>query len=223
MFDIFASIINNVVTIKSFVICIAVSLALGAVIAFVVTRTERYTKSFVWSVILIPAVVQTVIMIVNGNLGAGVAIAGAFTLVRFRYVPAAAKDITIIFISMAAGLACGMGYIGVAVIFTVILCTVIFILSITKTGVIKKSEKELKITIPESLDYSNVFDDIFREYTESYELTNVKTTNMGSLYKLSYIIVMSAPDKEKEFIDKLRCRNGNLEISCGRPLQNDMI
>lgn len=167
---------------------------------------------------MLPAIVQMVIMLVNGNLGTGVAVMGAFSLIRFRSAPGSAKDICSIFLAMAVGIATGTGYILIAFIFTLILCGInlIYINLPFIKGI--NGEKELKITIPESLDYSGVFDDLFAEYTKKSELVLVKTSNMGSLYKLSYIIVMKDSANEKEFIDKLRCRNGNLEISCGRPV-----
>ena len=143
------------------------------------------------------------------------------TLVRFRSVPGSAKEISAIFMAMAAGLACGTGYVGIASLFTVIMCAVMLITAYTKFGTPKAEERNLKITIPESLDYSSIFDEIFAGYTSAHELINVKTANLGSLYKLDYMIVMKDPLKEKEMIDKIRCLNGNLEISCGRPVSSE--
>ena len=163
---------------------------------------------------LLPAVVCVVIMMVNGNVGTGVAVAGAFSLVRFRSVPGTAREIGVLFVAMGAGLIAGMGYLAYALLFTFLLSGMILLYSCVNYGH-KKAEryKTLHITIPEDLDYSQVFADLFADYTTTCELTQVKTTNMGSLFKLTYDITLRDADKEKELIDQLRCRNGNLEIS----------
>ena len=157
-----------------------------------------------------------VILLVNGNLGAGVAVAGTFSLVRFRSAPGTAKEICGIFLAMAVGLATGMGYLILAIAFTVLLCAVCLLYTVTHFGESKKTEKALKVTIPEELDYTGAFDDLFQKYTLYWSLVQVKTTNMGSLYKLEYRILLRDPAQEKQFLDDLRCRNGNLEIVCGR-------
>ena len=164
---------------------------------------------------MLPAVVCIVIMMVNGNVGAGVAVAGAFSLVRFRSVPGTAKEIGTIFLAMAAGLIAGMGYLGFAVLFSLIMGLVMLMLNITGFGTHKKAtnDKTLKITIPEDLNYGEVFDDLFEQYLTHCEVIAVKTSNMGSLYKLTYHITLKDQKQEKKFIDELRCRNGNLEIS----------
>lgn len=153
-----------------------------------------------------------VIMMVNGNIGAGVAVAGAFSLVRFRSAPGTAKEISAIFAAMCTGLTIGMGYILFAIIFAIIACAFTLVLDISNFGEVKDATKTLTITIPESLNYTDVFDDIFKTYTNSVELISAKTTNMGSLFKLTYEVSMKDTSKEKEFIDDLRCRNGNLDI-----------
>ena len=212
----------SVISVPQFILCILVALAIGAVIALVYTYKSRYTTSFVVTLALLPAIVCVVILMVNGNVGAGVAVAGAFSLVRFRSVPGTAKEIGTIFLAMGAGLIAGMGYLGFAVLFTVILCIAMLILNVV-SSVCRKApgrEKLLRITIPEDLDYCEVFDDLFEKYTEKYECTNVKTTNMGSLFKLTYAITVKDVKQEKEFIDALRCRNGNLEISIARQEAN---
>jgi uncharacterized membrane protein YhiD involved in acid resistance len=162
---------------------------------------------------MLPAIVCVVIMMVNGNIGAGVAVAGAFSLVRFRSVPGTAKDIGTIFLAMGAGLICGMGYLGYAILFSVILGVVMMVLTTIMKGGNGETEKILNITIPESLNYTEVFDDIMKNYTDSYSLNSVKTTNMGSLFKLQYVVDLKDTKTEKEFMDELRTRNGNLEIS----------
>lgn len=196
--------------------CTLGSLLFGAVIALVYGFRNHASKSFVITLALLPAIVQLVITLVNGNLGTGVAVMGAFSLVRFRSVPGTAKEICCIFLAMAVGLATGMGYLVWAAVFTVILCGALIVYTILPFGESKQAEKDLKITIPEGLDYSGVFDDLMSKYTSKWCLLEVRTCNMGSLYKLHYRILLKDRGKEKEFIDGLRCRNGNLEISCGR-------
>lgn len=178
----------------------------------------RYTKSFVVTLALLPAVVCVVIMMVNGNVGTGVAVAGAFSLVRFRSVPGTAKEIGTLFLAMGAGLISGMGYIGYSLLFTIIMCAVFMLYNGIEFGSKKNAAayKTISVTIPENLDYTDVFEDVFEAYTRSCELVNVKTTNMGSMFRLTYDIVLKDIPKEKELIDKLRCRNGNLEINISR-------
>lgn len=199
---------------KTFLISMIVSLLLGGVIAATYRVKSRCTQTMLITLVLLPAIVQTVIMLVNGNIGTGVAVVGAFSLVRFRSAQGNAKDISMIFLAMAAGIATGTGYLGRAVIFTLILCLVYTILCLFGIGTRASEEKELKITIPENLDYSNLFDDLFHEYTRECRLIEVKTASMGSVYRLHYAIRLKNEAQEKEFIDKLRNRNGNFEISC---------
>lgn len=205
---------SSVISPGDFLLCIGISLVIGIFLAIVYTYKGRYTQSFVVTLALIPAVVCMVIMMVNGNVGAGVAVAGAFGLVRFRSVPGTAKEIGAIFLAMGAGLATGMGYLAYAVLFVAVMGTASLLYARLGFGRGKTAaqNKTLHITIPENLDYTGVFDELFKEYTTGWELVNVKTTNMGSLFKLSYNVTLSDMSKEKEFIDKLRCRNGNLEI-----------
>ena len=207
------------ITMTALFACTICSLLLGAMIAFVFSRGEKTSKSFSLTLILLPAIVQMVIMLVNGDVGTGVAVMGAFGLVRFRSAPGSAKEICAIFLAMAAGLACGTQHLTVAFAFTLFICIVSFVISaVSKTTA--SGEKCLKIVIPESLDYGTVFNDIMKKYTERCELDEVKTTNMGSLFKLSYTIVLKDASQEKAMIDEIRERNGNLEISCGRPVTN---
>lgn len=194
-----------------------VSLILGLAIALVHMWTSKYSKSFVISLAILPALVQVVMMMVNGNLGTSVAILGAFGLIRFRSMPGTAKEIVSVFFAMAIGLATGMGHVLFAAYVTLIISALILILSKTKFGEKNALEKKLKIVIPEELDYNDVFKDIFDEYTNSCTTDKVKTINMGSMYELTYNVVLKDANKEKEFIDKLRVRNGNLTISMYRP------
>ena len=207
-----------VISVSDFLLCICTSLIIGLVLAFVYKYRSHYTKSFIVTLALLPAVVCVVIMMVNGNVGAGVAVAGAFSLVRFRSVPGTAKEITMLFLAMGAGLIAGMGYLGFALLFTVLMCLVCLLYNHLDFGTGKNSAiyKTLNITIPEDLDYTGVFEEILKDYTRSFELIRVKTTNMGSMFRLTYNLVLLDGAKEKEMIDRLRCRNGNLEISVSK-------
>ena len=201
---------------EHFILSTVTSLILGIIIAFAFNFRQKKTKSFMMTLALLPVIVQVVIMLVNGNIGTGVAVMGAFSLVRFRSVPGSAMDICAIFLSMAVGLATGTTHIGLAV--TLALCVSVLNIIYTLLPIEKRksNEKELNITIPESLDYTEVFDDIFEKHLSHYELVSVKTTNMGSLFKLKYRITFKSGTNEKQLIDELRCRNGNLEIMCSR-------
>lgn len=202
---------------SGYLICMVVSLCLGLVIAFCATFKNRYTKSLTVSLVILPVIVQAIIALVNGQLGASVAVAGAFSLVRFRSAPASARDITSIFLAMSVGLATGMGYIGIAIMLTIVVCAINILLAYTKLGEHNARERELKIVIPESLNYENALEEVFEKYTLKHELIRVKTTNMGSLYNLHYHITFKSGISEKQFIDDLRVRNGNLEIICTIP------
>ncbi|HIW72910.1 MAG TPA: DUF4956 domain-containing protein [Firmicutes bacterium] len=215
---VFDSALTSVISVADFMLCLGLSLLLGLVMAFAYMYRTRYTKSFVVTLALLPAVVCVVIMLVNGNVGTGVAVAGAFSLVRFRSVPGTAKEICTLFLAMGAGLIAGMGYLGFAVLFTVVMCVMFLLYNRLDLGARKNAAiyKTLAVTIPEDLDYTDVFEDVFQEYTASHDLVCVKTTNMGSMFRLTYHVTLRDITKEKEMIDKLRCRNGNLEISVSR-------
>ena len=210
--------LSSVISVSNFMLCLGFSLVLGLIMAFAYMYRTHYTKSFVVTLALLPAVVCVVIMLVNGNVGTGVAVAGAFSLVRFRSAPGTAKEICTLFLAMGAGLISGMGYLGFAVLFTVVMCAVFVLYNRLDFGSKKNTAtyKTFTITIPEDLDYSSIFDDIFSEYTSAYDLARVKTTNMGSMFRLTYNVTLRNPAQEKEMIDKLRCRNGNLEITVSR-------
>lgn len=218
--QIFQSIVTNEVSsqfsIGTFLLCTLCSILLGGVIAGVHIFKNSSSKGFLMTIALLPVIVQMVIMLVNGNLGTGVAVMGAFSLVRFRSVPGNAREITSIFLAMAVGLANGMGYLAIAVLFVLIVSAVNMLYTISSFGEPKEKERELRVTIPEGLDYTGIFDDLFEQYTKKTELLQVRTANMGSLYKLDYHIILKDVNKEKKFLDDLRCRNGNLEISCGK-------
>ena len=207
-----------VITPAEFLTCLGVSLGIGLILAALYQYHTRYTRSFVVTLALLPAVVCVVIMMVNGNVGTGVAVAGTFSLVRFRSAPGTARDICAIFLAMAAGLIAGMGYLGYAVLCTLVLggAELLFRMLSAKADGGASLYKTLHITIPEDLDYSDVFDEPLREFTREYELTSVKTTNMGSLFRLTYNITLRDSRTEKSLIDRLRCRNGNLEITVSK-------
>lgn len=210
--------LTAVISVTDFLLCLGASLVIGILMAFAYMYRTRYTKSFVVTLALLPAVVCVVIMMVNGNVGTGVAVAGAFSLVRFRSVPGTAKEICTLFLAMGAGLIAGMGYLGFAVLFTVVMCIMFVLYNRLDFGTKKNAAtfKTFTITIPEDLDYSGIFDDIFSEFTTSHDLVRVKSTNMGSMFKLTYNVMLRDITREKEMIDKIRCRNGNLEIAVSK-------
>lgn len=191
-------------------LCTIVSLVLGVWISFVYRKQGPSTKNFSVTIALMPALVQLVIMMVNGNLGTGVAVLGTFSLVRFRSVPGSSREIVSIFFAMAIGLATGMGFLTFACFIAFVIGVVSWILYHLVMKHPYETEKELRITIPENLDYTEVFDDIFDQYVKQAELIKVKTINLGSMFEIFYHISMIDPKKEKAMIDELRCRNGNL-------------
>ena len=197
-------------------LAIGVSLLLGLVIAKVYQFKTVYSKSFVMSLALLPTLIAIVIFLVNGSLGAGVAVMGAFSLIRFRSAPGGAKELVSIFLVMTIGIAIGMGYLVFATVFTLIMSLAMMLLEVVNFGQMKHSMRQLTIVIPESLDYESIFDDIFNKAANHVELANVKTSDMGSLFKIKYIIQLNGQMTEKELIDALRTRNGNLEIAISR-------
>ena len=211
----FDSATTQTVSVTNFLLCVGAALVAGLVLALVYMYRARYTKSFVLTLALLPAVVCVVIMMVNGNIGAGVAVAGAFSVVRFRSVPGSAKEITMLFLAMGAGLICGMGYLGYALLFAVLMGVISLIYNRLDFGSRKNIARyrTLNITIPEDLNYSEVFAPVLSQYASDWELIRVKTTNMGSLFRLTYNLTMKSGADEKAMIDDLRCRNGNLEIA----------
>ena len=216
---IFQSVYNTseALSASAFLIVIGSALVLGALHALLYGFNNRSSKSFAVTLATLPAIVSVVILMVSGSIGAGVAVAGTFSLVRFRSAPGSAKEIAAVFTSMALGLACGMGYPGFAFLFGLILALADTLYAHSSFGEIRGGSlhKTLLITVPESLEYNGVFDDIFSEYTREARLVRVKTTNLGSLNRLSYELTLKRPGCEKAMIDELRCRNGNLEISLG--------
>ena len=210
------SVISGSPTVWNLILCTGCSLALGLCVAFVYMFKNQYSKSLALTLVLIPATVQIVIMLTSGNIGAGVATAGAFNLVRFRSLPGKARDIGSLFFAMALGLATGMGYLFYAVIFVLLIGCASMVLTGVRFGQKTSDSRVLRITIPENLDYDCLFDGVFAEHTQSAELTQVRTTNMGSLYELTYAVRLKSNSMPKALIDALRCRNGNLNIILSR-------
>lgn len=217
------SILGTELTLTSFLICTGVSLLLGVGTALVAGYRSRSTQSLTVALAILPAVVQAVIMLVNGSIGAGIAVAGAFSLVRFRSAPGSAREIAAIFLAMAIGLATGMGYVGLAVLLFLILAGAMLALTALRFGQKEDAGRILKITIPEDLDYDGLFDDLFERYTTAHTLEKVKTTNMGTLYELRYRITLRQEPVPKVFLDELRCRNGNLNITCCREESHESL
>jgi uncharacterized membrane protein YhiD involved in acid resistance len=201
-----------------YLICTLAALALGLVVAIFYSFRQRPSKSLLFTVALLPAMVQLVIMLVNGNIGAGIAVMGAFSLVRFRSIPGNARDIAAIFLAMAIGLATGMGFLGIAAIFAVVMGVAMMIYSVIPLTKNSDDDKELKVLIPENLDYETAFEEIFSQYAHRYELILIKTIDMGSLYQLQYTLSLKKDTEPKQFLDALRTRNGNLEIVYGNKL-----
>lgn len=211
MSSIFSSILTGSFSVGTYLLCLLFAGICGVIAALALRRDSGVSRSFLISLVVLPIIVTTVILMVNGNVGTGIAVAGAFSLVRFRSAAGKARDISAIFLVMTAGLACAAGYLGIALLFTVIASAVIALLS----RVPMRCERctELHITVPESLHFADAFDDLFAQYTKTWKLVKAKTSNMGSLYKLDYRIEMKDTAALQEFLDALRCRNGNLEIA----------
>lgn len=210
-------------TITSTIICLISAILLGIVIALVHMKTSKYSKNFIITLSILPILVSVVMMMVNGDLGTSVAILGAFSLIRFRSMPGNSKEIASVFWAMAIGLSIGMGQIWFAVLVTAVVGLLILLYDSINFGENMNIEKVLDITIPEDLDYDTVFDDLFKKYLKSYELLKVKTTNLGSLYELKYNITLNKNEKEQEFINELRVRNGNLKISIHKNMGEEML
>ena len=220
MTNLFGSIFANSLTVGSFLLAIITSMVLGVVLSLVVMYKNKYTKSFISALVLIPAIETVVIMLVNDNLGIGLTVAGSFALIRFRSVKGNARELAAVFMAMTIGIICGTGYLMVAVLFTLVLCVAMFLLTVLNFGEQPKSERVLRITIPESLNYDEVLDEVLEKYTDNYELEQVKTLSLGSLFRLDYNVTLKKGASIKQMIDELRTRNGNLEIVCSKASVN---
>ncbi len=216
---VFSSIIDKTlgtVDVMSVALCALASLILGILAALVYMYRSSCTKNFAITIALLPLIVQSLILLVSNNMGAaGIAALGVFSLVRYRSVPGNSREILAIMLSMAIGVANGLGYVAFAVSVTLVICLMWLLLFTVNFGE-KRMEKSLKISIPENLEYNDFLDDVFSEYTTTHKLTSVRTTNMGSLYELSYTVIIKDDSKEKAFLDEIRTRNGNLPVTLGR-------
>ena len=216
MSSIFDSVITGDFSVSIYLLCLLIAGLCGLITALAVSAKNTVSRSFFLSLVVLPVIVSTVVLMVNGNVGTGIAVAGAFSLVRFRSAAGKAKDISSIFLVMTAGLACSAGYLAIALMFTLIASAMILLFS----HIPMRCDRflDLHITVPESLHFADAFDDLFAQYTRQWKLVRVKTSNMGSLYKLDYKIEMKEFSAVQSFLDALRCRNGNLNIVCGKPV-----
>ena len=196
------------------IIISAIILGLIISIAYIQTNKKRgYSSNFPITLIMLPVIIAIIILLVGNNIATAFSLAGAFSIIRFRSAPGDPKDIAYVFFTLAVGLTCGMGYIGYAIIFTIILCSLMIILDITKFGMSKSKTMQLKITVPEDLNYEDAFHEILTNYTNSFHIENIRTRDFGALFELTYKINLKEDGNQKKFIDDLRCRNGNLNIN----------
>lgn len=210
------------ISLANCIICIVVAIILGGIISVTHKITTKTTPNFVLTLVILPVLVQVVILLINGNLGTSLAVAGAFSLIRFRSMPGNSKEIISVFWAMTVGLGLGMGYVTYTVIITIIVAILVIVLNRVVSKSQDSFERKLKILIPENMDYEEVFNDIFEKYTDKLELKKAKTTNMGSMYELIYIVKIKQGQKEKSFIDEIRCRNGNMLVSLERPEMSEV-
>lgn len=212
----FASTIGETLTLPGMLAGFGAALVLGLFISMVYLKThkkEGFSSSFIITLVMLPAIISVIIMLIGNNVARAFSLAGAFSLVRFRSAPGDPKDIAYVFFALGVGLACGLGFIAYAVIFAVVLCLAMIVLTLTNFAQQKSTNMLLKITIPENLNFQGLFDDILKNYTDSWNLRRIKTSEFGTLFEVSYIIGLKAQVNQKKFIDELRCRNGNLNIS----------
>lgn len=212
--SIFSTSTSTEVELMPLAVCLVSALVLGLALAAAYCVHSRHTQSFVVTLAILPAVVCVVIALVNGNVGAGVAVAGAFSLVRFRSVPGSARDIGFLFLAMCVGLACGMGYVAVGALTTVLVGGAFLVYQLAGLGGrAERGARSLRVTVPEDLDYTELFDDLFARYLTEWELVSVKTANLGSVFRLTYDVHLAPGASEKALMDEMRCRNGNLEVA----------
>lgn len=205
---------DTTLTIGQAILTLAVAIVLGAIISITYMKTQpAYSTSFTLTMMVLPAIVAIIILLIGSNVARAFSLAGAFSIIRFRSAPGDSKDISYVLFSMAAGLAAGVGAFGYAVLFTIILCVLMYVLNQIKFGTRKDAMKTLKVTIPENLGYEEAFDEVFRMHNVGYELRKVKTTELGSLYEVVYSIKMGPSTDQKALLDDIRTRNGNLDIT----------
>ena len=217
------TILTRPLALAPLLVCFAAAVLLGVLTAIVFTYKSRHSASFALTLALLPLTVSVIILMVNGNVGTGVAVAGAFALVRFRSVSGTAREIAAIFTEMALGLALGMGYVGLAALFFAISAVLTLLLTALRFGAPDAREKQLRITVPENVDYETVFDDVFAQHGVTAKLERVRTTNMGTLFELTYAVRLRSDRVPKAFIDDLRVRNGNLNIVVGAPVERESL
>ena len=220
MFDFTSILHTGSFSLQTVALTMLTALVLGVIIALVYRSSHSHTSSFAVVLAVLPMVESVIIMLVNGNLGTGLVVLGAFGLIRFRSATGSAWDIGFIFFSMVVGLTVGLGFLTLAALLTIVVCIVMYVLERLHFGINIPKEKQLRITIPEDLEYSGIFDDLFQTYANYYRLERVKTINLGTMYELTYIIDLKDPEKEKELVDALRCRNGNLTVIIGTLLRD---
>lgn len=218
MNEIFNTILANTaadITVKSAVITMVMALIFGAAVAFTYYKTQEenlYQESMGITLFMLPVILSVIILFIGSNIARAFSLAGTLSIIRFRSAPGDAKDIGFIFFDIAAGLACGVGLYAYGALFIIILCAALFVVKKGNLFKTKNVQKTLKITIPEDLNYQGVFDDILDKYTKKHTLTKIKTTDLGSLFELCYSVSMDQNQNEQEFLNELRCRNGNLNI-----------
>ena len=203
-----------------FFTCIGGAIALGLLAAFSYMYKNQFSKTLVITMAILPPIVCVLIMLVSGSIGAAVAVGGVFALTRFRSAQGSAKEITQIFLSMAVGLTTGLGYIYIAIILVVIIEAMSIIFTITKFGESSPKRRTLKVSIPEELNYTTLFDDLFEKYTNNHTLIKVKLKNLGTIFQLTYDIQLKDVNEEKNLIDEIRIRNANLDVVCSRLITN---
>lgn len=215
--DLFKSVIETEgIGLKGFMICLLAAVVAGLAISFIHRFKTNCSQSFAVTLALLPSMVAVIILLVNGNIGTGIAVAGAFSLTRFRSQPGTGKEICSIFFAMVAGLSCGTGYVYICAIFLVVIGALSILYTLIGFGTPDTSIREMTVLIPENLDYMEIFDDLFEKYLKRYDLVKVRTTNMGSMYRLKYEIVFKDEKEQKKLMDEIRERNGNLEVMIGR-------
>lgn len=217
MDNLFNNILANVsadLSIGSAIITMLVAVVFGVAIGFTYYKTqeENYQRSMAVTLLMLPVILSVIILFIGSNIARAFSLAGTLSIIRFRSAPGDPKDIGFIFFDIAAGLACGVGLFGYGAIFVILLCAIMIMTEKFKFFEKKSVQKTLKITIPENLNYQGAFDEILKKYTKKYTLTRIKTTDLGSLFELNYNVIMLHDEDEQEFINELRCRNGNLNI-----------
>ena len=209
---------------ENILIGLGCALLMGLIVSLVYMFRNTYTKSFVMTLVMLPAITQMIILLVNGNVGTGLAIMGAFSLVRFRSVPGSAREIGSLFLAMSLGLFVGSGFVALGFMFLAVMGVVLLLMSATPFGTPLREKNQLRVSIPESLDYEGLLDDLMNKYAKPWTLERVRTTNMGSLYELTYHVTLRKGVSTKALMDEIRCRNGNLPVVLGRiPASKDIL